>query len=151
MGKNSKTFIDTDIYRTSSKLFSSAYSRVKNCEIDVKRTIGESLLNNICKCGEYAKLSYNNSKDNKKNKLIYMIKSKNYASLAEYDLNIMVSSGVFPGKKKDDEDDYIYFNGGSEISMYFGELVMQLDNFIGSLERNFTTEEIDEIYGNIVL
>ena len=151
MGKIIKNFVDTDIYRTSSKLFSSVYSRIKNCEVDVKKTVGESLLNNICKCGEYAKLSYNNGKDDKKRKLIYMIKARCYASMAEFDLNIMVSSGAFPGKKKSNEDDYIYICGGSEISMYFGELVMQLDSFISSLEKNFTKEEINDIYECIEL
>jgi len=149
MTKNKKEFVDVDIFRASSKLFSSLYSRVRNCDIDIKRTVGDSLLKYVCICGGYCKLSYKNAKNNKKMKLIYMIKAKQYISAAEFNLNIMVSCGNFPGKKKDDEDEYIYLNGGSEISMNFGELVMQLDNFISSLEKNFTKEELDDIYENI--
>ena len=149
MNKNIKNFVDTDIFRSSVKLFNSVFLRVKNNEIDGKKTIGYGLLNNIYKCGEHAKLSYVNNKNNKKMKLKDMLMAKRYIMKAEFDLNIIVSCGLFQGSKKSNEDENVYINGGAEISMYLGELVMQLDNFIGSLEKGFTTEELDEIYSSI--
>ena len=49
MNKNIKNFVDTDIFRSSVKLFNSVFLRVKNNEIDGKKTIGYGLLNNIYK------------------------------------------------------------------------------------------------------
>ena len=149
---NEKTkFVETDIFRTSSLLLRKTFEKVKNMDLDIKRTIGDEFLSEIGKCSEYAKLSWVEHKNNKKVKLVYMILAKREIAKAELNLNLIVSAGLFPGKKKNNESEEMYLNGGSEISKYFGELIIQLNSLITNLEGNFTEDELTEIYSSIVL
>ena len=144
-----KKFHETDIFRTSSLLFRETFIKVKNFELDIKRSIGDEFLSEIKRCCSYAKLSWVEQKNRKKVKLKYMILAKREIMKAECDLNLIVSAGLFPGKKKDNEDQDMYLNGGSEISKNMAMLIIQLNSLISDLETNFTPEELEEIYNSV--
>ena len=144
-----KKFCETDIFRTTSLLFRETFNKIKNVELDVKRSVGDEFLAEIKRCCCYAKLSWIEQKGNKKNKLKYMLLARREIMKAECDLNLIVSAGLFPGKKKNNEDEYVYLNGGSEISKNMGMLLIQLNSFISELEKSFTSEELSEIYYSI--
>lgn len=145
-----KNFNETDIFRSTVILFKNCYEKVKNMQTDVKIDIGHNLLQCIRNCGEYAKLSYIECKENKRLKLKYMILANKEISKAEFDLNLIVSCCLFPGKIKHNESQEVYINGGSEISKNIGELKIQINDFISSLKDKLTKEEIDNIYFSLL-
>ena len=140
-----KHFTETDIFRTSSLLSVAAYKKIKNAEFDIKQTYGHSFLNHIRKCNEYAKLSYNELKENNKLKYLFICKCKYEIEMAESNLNDMVGGHFLQGKIKSNESQEIYLNGGSEISKYIGCLMLQINNFKDSIQKNLSKEEIEEV------
>ena len=140
-----KHFTETDIFRTSSLLSVAAYTKIKNATIDIKQTYGQSFLNHIRKCNEYAKLSYIELKDNNKLKFLFISKSLYEIEMAESNLNDMVSSHFLQGKIKNNESQEIYLNGGSEISKHIGSLKIQILDFKESLKKNLSEKEIEEV------
>lgn len=147
--KQEKKFIETDIFRTSSLLLRKIFEKVKNLELDIKRSIGDEFLSEIKRCCEYAKLSWVENKDNKVVKLTYMLYAKREICKAEASLNLIVSAGLFPGKRKKEESEEIYLNGGSEISKYMGLLLIQLDSLISALSEGLDEKVLTEIYSSI--
>lgn len=142
-------FSETNIFRTTSRLLKATQNKVRNAELNVQRTVGDSILKNIGKSIEYAKIGWGTSKNDVRSKLIYMVMTKREISKSEALFSLLVNSGCLKLKHKKNESYDMYIQGGAEMSLLFGELNVQLNSMIESYEKKFSEQELIDIYSKI--
>lgn len=153
MTKNEE-FSDTRIFRAAGLVMRDAFPKVKNMEIDIKKTCGHKFLNHVSSCAEFMKLSYEADKNDKETKLIYGYAARDCAGMAEVDLQLIVYAELFPGKAKTskngtktvEKSEYKQFKLGTpEIYKNMGDLITQIKGWNASLEEQFDEEKLKDI------
>lgn len=154
MAQQTKGFSDTRIFATAGLLLRESFAKVRNMQTDVKLTVGNSFINNVKRCTELMRLSYEAEKNNKELKLAYAYVARDCVGMAETDLQIIVVSDMFPGKPKKGKTGLKTvptvksapcLTGTPELYFRIGDLITQIKGWINNLEKDFSEEEILKI------